>query len=632
MLPMGSPFAREGKPTEGDFAFYRARAGGGVGLIITGGTPMHESGTLRGRNAYEAFNPAAISALSRLADEIHAEGAAIFGQLYHRGRETLGESEWPSWAPSAIPSPVDPQVPHQMTIGEIEELVDGFGRSAGNLREAGFDGIEIHGAHGYLVAQFLSPLANQRDDMYGGTFENRLRFVLEVIDSIRSHIDDQCVLGMRMSAEEGLDEGLRLADSTRIAQAVAATRKVDYVSVTMGVRGSYVKDMSVPVGPTIPLAAAIRGASGLPVLVGQRINHPTLAESALASGAADMVGMARALIADWDWVAKAREGRLDEIRPCIACVQDCRSGGMGCVHSPATGRELVWGPGSVTPSPVRRKVVVVGGGPAGMEAAIQAGERGHQVVLFEAQSQLGGQARIASLAPSRTEVDGVISYRAAELRRLGVSVRLGVCADVPTILAEEPDAVVVATGAAPVPPAADLPGSDLPHVLDVVRAIAPGAREEALLREAKHAVVVDDGSGFWETCSAAEALASRGISVTIISPARVIGASLPAEAIGPFYSRFTRQGGQLLPMSRLSGIEPGLVRVFNVLQATARQVLIESEMPADVVVVYAGRQSVTGLAQELTAAGREVHLAGDVLSPRRLSQAVFEGHRIGRSL
>lgn len=621
MLPMGSRFARDGQPTDGDLAFYKTRARAGVGTIITGGTPMHESGTFRGRNAYEGFNRASIPGFARLAHEVHAGGAAIFGQLYHRGRETLGDSEWPTWAPSAIPSPVDPQVPHEMTTSEIGEIVEGFGRSAANLREAGFDGIEIHGAHGYLVAQFLSPLANHRHDAYGGSFENRLRFLVEIIGSIRNHVDQACVLGLRVSADEGVEGGLRPADSARIAAAVAATGQVDYLSVTIGIRGSYVKDMSAPVGLTIPLAAEIRAASGLPVLVGQRINHPNVAESALASGAADLVGTARALIADGEWVLKAQEGRIEEIRPCIACVQDCRSGGMACVHNAIAGRELIWGP--VSRANRRRKVVVVGGGPAGMEAAMQAAERGHDVVLFEAAMELGGQVRIAALAPTRSELDGIVSYRASEMRRLGVSVRPGVHAGRELVLAEKPDVVILGTGARPAPPPLDLPGANLAHVFSIFEALAPAPQGESLLKQARHAVVVDDGSGFWESASVAEALAGRGLAVTLMSRARAIGSSLPAEAAGPFFARFARSNGRLAPMSRLIAIEPGRVRFFDVK---------EGEMPADVVVLYSGKECVTELAEELAGAVPEIHLAGDMLSPRRISQAVFDGHRIGRSL
>jgi 2,4-dienoyl-CoA reductase (NADPH2) len=630
LLPMGSHLAREGQPTEGAIAFYRARAKGGVGLIITGGTPMHQSGALRGRFAYEAFNPDAIPAFARLVDQVHADGAAIFGQLYHRGRETLGDSDWPTWGPSAIPAPGDLQVPHAMTRSEVLEIIEAFGTSAANLRRAGYDGVEVHGAHGYLVAQFLSPAANRRDDEYGGSPDNRLRFLLEIVDSIRAAVDSECVLGVRISAQEGTDDGLSLKDSQRIVQALEATTKVDYVSITLGVSGTYVRDMSTPVGIAVPLAKAIREVSGMPLIVGQRINHPTLAEHAIASGAADAIGMARALIADWEWVNKAREGRLDEIRPCIACVQDCRSGRMACVHSPTAGREIEWGPGSLHPANERRKVVVVGGGPAGMEGAIQAAERGHEVVLFEAHDELGGQVRIASRAPNRAEIDGVIAYRIAELRRLGVTVRCATPVDADAVIAERPYAVILATGAIPIRP--EIEGASLPHVIDVVQVQDPDASVESLLRSAKTAVVIDNGSGFWEVCSAAETLATLGLKVRFISPARVVGGNIPLEAIGPLYSRLRSSGTEFLPMHRASCILPGKVQVYDVIRLAATRQLEERELPADVVVCFAGKRAVDGLAEKLRGTDAQVHLVGDCVSPRRISNAVFEGHRIGRVL
>ncbi len=632
MLPMGSRFAREGTPTEGDIAFYRARAQAGVGLIITGGTPVHPSGVARSRGLYEAFNTKAMPALARLAEAIHSGGATLFGQIFHPGRLAHGDADWPVWAPSPVATATDPQVPHAMTTGEVEEIVEAFGRSAANLRACGFDGIEIHAAHGYLVAQFLSPAFNHREDRYGGSPQNRMRFLLDIVDQIRARVGLEPVLGVRMSADEGeeVDDGIRLPYSEQVARALADTGKVDYVSVTMGIRGAYVKDMAVPVGAAVPLAAAVRKASGLPVIAGQRINHPALAETTLASGAADLIGMARALIADGEWAAKARDGRVEQIRPCVACVQVCRSGIMGCVHSATSGREMMWGPGSFEKAPARRKIVVVGGGPAGMEAALQATERGHEVVLFEAARRLGGQARIAALAPNRTELDGVVSYRESELARLGVNVRLGAHADARAVRAENPDAVVIATGATP--RLGDVEGADLPHVIDVLSVQEPDPETERRLAGALNAVVVDDGSGFWETCSAAEALGKRGLHVFFVTPVRAVGGNLPTEAAGPALRRLRWLGVEFLPMHRVSAIHPDKVSVYDAVRLAATRVLEEKELAADVVVYYSGKEAVTGLAAELAGHVPEIHLVGDCLAPRRINHAVFEGHRVGRAL
>ena len=637
MLPMGMRFAHQGVPTEGDFAFYRARARAGVGLIITGGTPVHENGITRARDLYEPFRREALPGLSRLADEIHAEGVPVFGQLYHRGRMNNGESDWPMMGPSAVPSlaAADPQIPHEMSIAEIGQMVEAFADSAMALKQCGFDGIEIHGAHGYLVAQFLARHANRREDIYGGTATNRMRFLLEIVAAVRARIGAGMPLGVRLSAEEGKDivDGITLEESTQVARELARTGEVDYLSVTIGIRGAYVKDMSTPLGPAIPHASALRAASGLPVMVGQRINHPALAESALADGAADMIGMARALIADWAWAEKARDGRTLEIRPCIGCLQVCRSGVMGCVHSPTSGRETYWPARVVGRAPAPRRVVVVGGGPAGMEAAIQAAERGHKVVLLEANRRLGGQVRVAALAPCRADVDGVVAYRQLELSRLGVEVRTGVRADAAAVLAEQPDALVIATGAAPVDCRDDgVEVADGAFVIDVVCVQEPDPETERRLAAARNALVVDDGSGFWEACSAAERLAERGLAVQFATPARAMAANLPAESIGPLLRRLRGYDVQLLPMHRVSEIHAGKALLYDTTRLAATRVLEEREVPADVVVYYAGKRANAGLAQELCGRVAEIHLVGDCVSPRRINHAVVDGYRVGRSL
>lgn len=632
LSPMGSRFAKDGGPTAGDVAFYKARAEAGVGLIITGGTLVHPRATLRGRGALEAFNDSCLPAFATFAKAVKSTGAGLVGQLFHRGRETLGESDWPTWAPSPIAAHYDTQVPHEMTLQEIDEVVEGFARSARNLMLAGYDGIEIHGAHGYLVAQFLSVHANQRTDHYGGSDENRSRFLMRVIEAIREQIGAEAPLGVRISAEEGpeLEDGIHVDQSKRIAQALAKSGQVTYISVSMGVRGTYVKDMSVPVGPTVDWAHAIKAASGLPVIVGQRINHPPLAERVLSEGKADLIGMARPLIADAEWVRKARERRLEEIRPCVACNQVCRSGVMGCVHNPEAGRELIWPQGSLMRAEAKRKIVVVGGGPAGMEAAIQATRRGHQVVLFETQPYLGGQVRIAAQAPHRTEIDGVVGWRIAELQRLGVELRLNTRASPTSVLSEGPSAVVLATGA--IPAVSTVEGSHLPHVIDVFRALDADAATRRLLDTARSAVVVDDGSGFWETCSVAEALAARGISVSYLSPTRTFAESLPFEAALPLLQRLRSLEVALFPMHRVAWIEPETTTAFDVMTGTARGLLQEIALPADLVVYYAGKKAVDELAMPLRQSGVELHLVGDCMAPRRINNATLEAHTVGRRL
>ena len=633
VCPMGCRSAKEGKPTRGDWEFYRARAMGGAGLVITGGTSVHVTALLKSRTALEPFDPEAIPALRELASAVHSGGAKIIGQINHRGREMLDfdsaknlDTDFPAWAPSPLPSPNDSLIPHEMTESEIAEIEEAFAVSAKNLVAAGYDGIEIHGAHGYLVAQFLSPQANVRTDRYGGPLENRMRFLLEVLEQVRAVIPEEAPLGVRISADEDLEGGITLDDSKVIAARLRSIGWVDYISVTRGIRNYYIKDMSFPPGVSVGLAHGIRDASGLPIMVAGRITHPTQAEQILADANADLIGMARAWITDPEWANKAQDSRLDEIRPCVGALQDCRTGG-GCMHNPSARREATWGP--LKPAARAKKVVVVGGGPAGLEAAVVAASRGHDVVLFEREPRLGGQVAIAANGPGRAEIEGVISYRAELLHRLGVRIHLKREATPDDILAEGPDAVVIATGALPrEPEEVGWKG----NIITAWELLANDSDSRKLAAESREAVVVDDGSGFWETCSAAEYLGTGGSHVTLIAPTRSIGVSIPAESIIPLLVRLRRLGVTLLPMSRVAAVEPGRVCVYDVIRMAATRSLEEVWLPADLVVVNAGKLVNDGLVDRLVGHVAQVHAVGDCVAPRRISHAVLEAHRVARAI
>jgi len=267
-----------GAITEDDLAYYERRARTGVGLIVTGATIVHPNSTLSARRMVEAFDERVLDIMKRRSDMAHAHGSRIVGQIFHIGRELLGDdSEYAPSAPSAIRSPRDPYAPHALDHAEIKVIVDAFGRTAANLKAANYDGIEIHGAHGYLVAQFLSPATNARSDEYGGSFERRFRFLREVLESIRIRCGGDFVVGLRLSADEEIPDGLGVPETAKIAKAVAALDMVDYVSVTIGNRGAYVKDAFSPKAPAARAAKIIREACGIPIVVGQRINTPALA-------------------------------------------------------------------------------------------------------------------------------------------------------------------------------------------------------------------------------------------------------------------------------------------------------------------------------------------------------------------
>lgn len=615
MLPHGTSMLRDGAPTDDDIAYFETRARGGPGLIITGAAVTGKDSTPRGGKLVRPYDDAVLEALARRVGALRGHGAAVVGQILHLGRETIGmEVDYVPVAPSPLRSPRDMVPPRALDVSEIPAIVAGFARSAANLDRTGHDGVEIHAAHGYLAAQFLSPATNLRDDAYGGSPDRRLRFLREVIAAIRQACRPDFVVGVRLSAEEQIPGGLTIEDSATIAATLAADGGLSYLSVTAGVRGAYVKDASQAEGFAVEAARRLRHASGLPTIAGQRILRPETIERILADGAADLVGMARGLIAEPDYLDRVRQGAATSIRPCIGVNQDCRAFAphLHCAVNPRVGRERDRGLDDTVPSASRRLVAVIGGGPAGMEAAISAARRGHGVTLFEKAEALGGQMRGAAALPTRGELMRLIDYQAAELARLGVDVRLGAAA--PPAL-EGYEAVIVAVGAraAPLPPAL----SGARTCADIVASGPPPPWGQAL------ATVVDDGAGFWWTYGVADALVQAGWRLRVVTPSATIAAGIPAESLAPLLARLGRGAPEFSPLTTLESVEPGRVRLRR---ATHDAV---EDLASDLVVVQTGRvsRSCPGDASPAT-----VLRIGDALTPRRLSQAVHEGRRAGVQL
>jgi len=624
VLPYGTAMVVDGVPTDGDKVHYANIAKSRPGLVITGATVIHPSSAGRNRILTEAYNERAVESLADKVAMLKANSCVVFGQLVHLGREwPVGDSDIPPIAPSPLRSPRDAYLPREMTQADIDTIVEAFGQSARNLLRADFDGIDIHAAHGYLVAQFLSPATNRRTDAYGGTPERRLRFLLEVIDSIRRHCGDGIGLSVRLSADEEIADGLEIPDTTRIARALEAHGGVDLLSLTLGTRGAYVKDMTSPDAAAANAARAVRRECGLPILLGQRISEPSIAEALLEDGTADLVGMVRAFLADPEWLTKTRRGEDSHIRPCLNFNQDCRafSPHLHCAVNPVVGRETTEEFRELRAAATPRRVAVIGGGPGGLEAALTAAQRGHHVTVFEKSESFGGQFLYAASVPHRQRLRRLIDHQLHELRTMDVTLKLDSRITTAEELGGSFDAVVVATGATPRPLDPALATAGAISWWDVLNRGAPAPSGNG------RAVFVDDGSGFWWNYGVAEALVEAGWQLVVATPSASVGHMIPHESVAPMLGRLGAGNTSYRVLTVLDSIDATGARLINLTSGE------EDVVPCGLVVVQTGRAPAPNPTAALLSAGfLEVHQVGDCITPRRMSFAVLEGQRIGRAL
>jgi 2,4-dienoyl-CoA reductase-like NADH-dependent reductase (Old Yellow Enzyme family)/thioredoxin reductase len=623
--------AEGGRPTERLRRYHEAKARGGCALTIFGGSSsVHPSSPAAAWKQIANHDDSIVPAYAAIAAAVHQHGCLVFTQLTHLGRRAQSDPDAGNvlLAPSQIPERVHREVPHELEAEQIAELVLAFGEAARRCRDGGLDGIEISMAHNHLIDQFWSPAFNERLDEYGGSLDNRMRFGLEVLTEIRRRVGRDFVVGARISGDELTPGGLTAQDMATIAGRLAGSGLVDFLSIigggahTYSLQAAAVPNMSFTAGVYVPLAARIKEAAlGVAILHASRIVDPVHADRLVAGGQVDVVGMTRALIADPDLPRKALEGRLDDIRTCVGANEGCidriyQGKPVTCVQNPATGREAELG--DVTPVTTPKKVVVIGGGVAGLEAARMAALRGCRVVLLEKAAELGGQVLLAARAPARAEYAGIVRFLIAQVRKLGVEVRLGVEATASLVLAERPEAVIVATGShAYIPP---IPGSDGKHVV-TDRDVLGGETTVGA-----NVVVVDDVHTE-AALSTAELLLEQGKRVEVISALFYVGQDVGVTSIAPIYARVFTRGVVLTPCTELRAIEGSTVVVANVYSGAERR--IEA---VDTVVLAAGNRSTDALYRALKGHVPALYAAGDCVAPRGVHQAILDGTRAARAL
>jgi 2,4-dienoyl-CoA reductase-like NADH-dependent reductase (Old Yellow Enzyme family)/thioredoxin reductase len=585
------------KDAERFIAYYVRRARGGAAWIggsstflrsplIPGYEPTGVGAVMRGSYRHPLF----VERHKRYMEALHEAGACGTVQMIIQGGLPHGASQ-------AASGFVYQDVPHALTRAEIAELVDEYGWSAGRALEAEIDGLEIHANHDDLLQFFLSPFSNQRDDEYGGSVENRMRFLMEALNAIRSSVGQNMTVGVRLCMDELMEGGYDFADGLAMARALSASRLTDYLHVDVGNNWgapSYLQPMQYEASSWTAMAGELRAAVDVPVVYTGRVTHPAIGERILADGHADVVGMARATIADPDLPNKAREGRLDALRPCVGsneCLHRGLVDGMrfSCAVNPSAGHELA----TVERASEPRRVLVVGGGPAGLETAAVAAERGHDVTLWEREPAF-------------------IEHQARRLQ--GATVELGREATADDVLAFAADAVVIATGAAARIP--DVPGAEL----------AVGVREVLSGVEVGERVVLIAGTDHAEPLLGADFLASRGAKVRVVYPGPQLAPLVGKYSIGGYVARLFAAGVEFVPMQRLVRVEAGAAHTVDVYAGTPM------EHAADTVVLACGGEARTALYAALEGRVDELHILGDAWAPRRLTIATRQAWELGRTL
>ncbi|OCW24357.1 FAD-binding protein [Pseudomonas aylmerensis] len=607
-------------------AYHRARAEGGVGLIVLQVAGVHDSARYTS-HVLMATDDACIEGYRELAETCHAHGTVVLSQIFHPGREIMESADGllaVAYSASGVPNERFRVMPRALDQAMIDEIVAGYAAAARRLHQAGIDGVEVVASHGYLPAQFLNPRVNRRSDGYNGALEQRLRFLTEILAAVRAATDADFIIGLRISADERDAEGLTESESLEAVQSLQS--QLDYVHIVAGTSASLggaihiVPPMAIAAAYLADEAATFKASLSIPLFVTGRINQPQEAELILARGQADVCGMTRALICDPLMPAKTLDGRVEDVRACIACNQACighfhKGLPISCIQHPETGRELLFG--EVQATLKRKRIIVVGGGPAGMKAAAVAAQRGHAVTLYEASAQLGGQVLLAQLLPRRSEFGGASTNLQREMQLAGVQVLRNTRVDRALVEREQPDHVIIATGAEPYWPAFEQGGElQVVDAWQVLRDAVPLGRS----------VVVVDWRCDWIGPGIAERLVRAGHQVQLAVNGTHCGENLPLYVRDQLAGELHRLGIPIIPYARLYGCDDTTVYLQHT--ASGEPMLLEN---IDTLVLCQGHQPVDTLGAQLQGLVPFDRI-GDCLAPRTAEEAIYEGLKVAWNL
>ena len=629
----------DGRVNERLIEFYRKKAAGGVGLVILEGAFISpESRGYAGQIGIDS--DAAVPGLAKLVAAMKEGGAKTSIQIQHCGRRAKSKlTGLQPLAPSAVPYVDGADVPRAMTEEDIRAAIAQFADAAERAKRAGFDSLDIHSAHGYLPAAFMSPTANRRTDAWGGSLENRCRFAVEVIRAMKARVGEDFPITIKISADEFADGGLNIGDTAQIVKLlekagvaaiqVSAGAPSDANVVRFDQRVTFMRTMPMATefGPLVYLAEEVKKHVRIPVIAVGRLNDPDLAERVLEEGKADLIGITRQLITDPDWPNKVRDGRLDEIRPCIACNEGCYNmiltgGQPGCACSPESGREYLHELSEKRPANRKEKVVVIGGGVCGLQAALTASEEGHDVTLFEKSDRLGGQLWLAKAPPDRGEIGKIMAYMADRVRRSGVDVRLSEAASPDSLRALAPDTILMATGSTPVVPASLCKNVEYESAHEVL--------DQELSFPGRSVLVIGGGL---VGCEVADYLAQRGSRVTVVEMLPKIAGDACGEERTFFELKFERYGVNVMTSSKVEALEGKK----GTLETPEGMKSVDFDLVVFAVGSRASRQiegvDLADSPESIELDGRTVKVlyGGDCVRARKIQDAFREGYQMGLS-